>query len=270
MGNKKKKSKPLGNFKVELSRLKPNSWNPNRMQAVLFEKLKKGLADVVKKTGRIPPVVCRPHPTEKGIFEIIDGYHRWKAYKELKFDVIDVVSLNVDDSTARILTGNLNYLRGERDPKKYAELLSELLNDGMTVPELEAILPEDEADITDIIATYGDSDAIRGLLDSDDKVGEKSKKELLDEDNVFVDLKFPVSISQSRIIQAEIDRIGKSLVGNNIEGRALEFMAVMSSQSDLPPDLVLPSERKKKEGLKGLKAKARERLNRLKSKEKVA
>lgn len=254
----------LGYQRVPVTSLEPNPWNPNRMPGGLFTKLIKNVEDTLKENGRIPPVVVRPHPKDKDRLQIIDGFHRYKAFKQLKKADIDVFIMDVDDEAAKLLTANLNYLRGEKDPEKYTALLTDLMGEGeMTLDQLAELLPEDEADISDLITTYGDGAAIRKLIDAQDEKQATDKTDGLKDENTFVELRFNVSISQAKVVQREIDRIGKALSGNNVEGRALEFMAVQSSQTELPPELVENAKPKAKD-IDALKKKAKVKLAKMK------
>lgn len=226
--------------KVLVTALEPNPWNPNKMPGRLLVKLTKNIEETLKKGKSIPPVVVRPHPTDKGRYQIIDGFHRYKSFKQLKVPDIDVFVMDVDDATAKLLTMNLNYLRGDKDPEKYTTLVSDLLEGGMTLDDLSALLPEDEADISDLITTFGDGEAIRQLIAAQDAAGVRDTVKDLNEDNVFVELRYNVSVTQAKVIKRELDRISARLAGNNTEGRALEFMAVQSSQSELPADMIGP------------------------------
>lgn len=219
--------------------LVPNPWNPNRMPQALFTKLVTNLERHRKAGREVPPVVVRPHPTEAGKYEIIDGFHRWKAFKQMKCETVHVFVMDVDDAEARVLTGNLNYLRGEKDPQRYTNMVGDLLQKGFTTTALSEILPESSAELEDLITAYGEGEAIRKLLDEveAERAKERESNPLADE-NVFVDVTFHVSVAQMRVINQEVKRVAKAIGGSNAEGRALEFIAVQSSQNELPHDLV--------------------------------
>ena len=94
--------------------------NPNVMDSKTF----KALTNEIKKNGFIQPVVIRER---EGQFYVIDGEHRVEAAKILGLEKIPAVNLgDVDDEKARILLVNLNRLKGEFSPYKFAELIEEL------------------------------------------------------------------------------------------------------------------------------------------------
>lgn len=220
-----------GALRVSMSRIVPNTWNPNKMVPELYKKLKRGIKQTLKETGDIPPIVVRPNE-ERGAYEIIDGYHRWKVLQELGEKKIRVHSIDVDDKTARILTTNLNYLRGSPDRSKYAENIVELIGMGMSTEDLASILPDN----AEMISMYIDEaslsfEAYKALQDDDaDDLAKMGEDYESSDDDIWVKLRFRVSVTQAKVIEQEIARIGGHLKGRNVRGRALEYMAAQSSQ----------------------------------------
>jgi len=140
-------------MKVKLSQLQENTWNPNRMAAADYQKLKLGIKRLLAQAKGIPPIVVRPDLEEQGSFEIIDGKHRKDALLELGETEADVVVLNVDDREAKLLTINLNYLRGEPSLPEYADLIAELERD-TSLKELALVLPETETELRSLLDSY--------------------------------------------------------------------------------------------------------------------
>lgn len=232
-----------------VAKLHPNTWNPNVMDKETLKKLRRGIEMVIEQTGTIPPVIVRPHPTLRGDYEIIDGYHRWMVYRDLKHFTIPARVLDVDDKTARILTDTLNYLRGQPDEEKYSEFLADLVtNQGATLEELGSLLPESEDEIQNILEV---SQAGLGALSIIEENAKASEKEItLDDENTWLTLSFDVSAAMAKPIEREIDRIAATLTGKNRRGRALEYMAAMSATTpveDFPkPPPKKPDEKKPK------------------------
>lgn len=232
-----------GEYKrVDVEACSPNPWNPNRLTSAATAKLTKGIKELYTKTGFIPPIVVRPHPEKSGVYQIIDGEHRWKIFAKEHFaDTIDALVIDVPDELAKRLTLNLNYLRGEPDEKMEADILVSLAKDGWSPEKLAEVLYKDEESISDLVTAYGDSDVISKLLkDEEDErppEGSEEKKakkndETVDND-VFVDLKFKLSVAQAKVVEDEITRISETLTGKNARGRAIEIMAVNSSHEKL-------------------------------------
>jgi ParB family chromosome partitioning protein len=97
-----------------------NNYNPNEMVDSIYNHLKQE----IQRVGFIDPVSVRK--TKDGRLEIIDGEHRWRAALELGMKEIPVIILDMDESEARIQTINLNLIKGEFNPIKYAKLLTDL------------------------------------------------------------------------------------------------------------------------------------------------
>ena len=49
------------------------------------------LVDSVRQFGLIDPIVVRPHPKNRGMFEIISGVRRWYACRELEHKTISCI-----------------------------------------------------------------------------------------------------------------------------------------------------------------------------------
>ncbi len=114
-------------IKVPVENLHPNNWNPNRQAEFDFELLKRSMLT----DGFTTPVLVRPHPDsdEPGIYQILDGYHRYKAWSEMGNTEIDVIVLNVSDAQARLITMQMNN-RGTEKADMVADLLRELAEAG--------------------------------------------------------------------------------------------------------------------------------------------
>lgn len=81
------------NLIVDINKVVPNDYNPKlnyedipEFQAQ-YEKIKESL----RYHGQIDPVLIRE--IENGLYEIINGFHRWKAMKELKFEKVEIKNL---------------------------------------------------------------------------------------------------------------------------------------------------------------------------------
>jgi len=131
--------------RIKIDKIFPNDWNPNHLKADLYKKLKRYIQ---KDAGAVIPLVLRPHPKRKGSYELIDGFHRWKIYQELKHTEVDAVVVSASDEQARILSVNLNYMRGQAKPMQYARLVH-ALNEKYTLDDLELLLPESKPQLLD-------------------------------------------------------------------------------------------------------------------------
>ena len=117
-----KKQFPTSREEIEIELIFPNKWNPNSQSKEIFDKLK----EVITKVGFVDSVLVRR--IKGGVYEILDGEHRWRAATELGFKTVqcDVMDGEVDDSLARTLTLVMNNTRGEDDVIKRAQVLKEI------------------------------------------------------------------------------------------------------------------------------------------------
>lgn len=240
--------------RISVDLIDPNPWNPNVVTPDAMVKLRTGIAEMLRKHGNIPPIILRPHPDAKERFQIIDGAHRWEIVRGGKgmdrlAEEIDAFVVNADDMLARRLTLNLNYLRGEPDKAKEADVLATLSKGaGLTPNELSDLLYLDVGDIMDRLTVYDDGAAVLALLKAEKEANEKTEPEEPQDpdEETWLDLKFRVSGAQAKVIRQEVARIAGALKGRNPEGRALEFICVQSLQTPLPHDLVVGTEPEKK------------------------
>jgi len=120
---------------VPIDHVIPNRWNPNVQSDFMIEKGKKA----VQEFGFLGAILVRE---TAGVYEIIDGEHRWRYLKELGSKEIPVESLGeISETNAKTLTILMNRLRGEDDIEKRSAILNEL-NKGQL-----ALLPFTEEEI---------------------------------------------------------------------------------------------------------------------------
>lgn len=115
-------------------KLAPNPWNSNKVGRAAFEKLKQSLT----KHGAFKPIVVRE--LADGTLEILGGYHRNEAVKELGWEEVPVLNLGkVSEDRAKEI-GLIDNTRYGEDDK---ELLDKLLAE-MDLDSLDATLPDGE------------------------------------------------------------------------------------------------------------------------------
>lgn len=121
---------------ISLSKLRPNSWNPNVMNDEMY---RKELASI-RKFGYVNPILARDLVSH---YEIIDGEHRWKALKQLGYEEAEVTIIEgLSDEEAKQLTIVLNETRGTPDQGKLGTLLRDLL-ENVPKADLLDVLPID-------------------------------------------------------------------------------------------------------------------------------
>lgn len=235
----KKQEKRNRRLRVDIKRLHPNTWNPNVMDSTMFEKLKRNLKRLLDSgNDALPPLVVRPHNAVKDDFEIIDGEHRWRALKELGQTHVNIFVQPCDEGTARLLTNTFNYIHGEAQRDKYAQTIVDMLANGIDIRDMPDLLPDSADELDALIAEADVSiEAFEALsLSAEDDVD--NELPATTDDNSFVSVDFTISVAQAAVIERSLKRVSDMLRGRNRRGRALEYIAVMAEQVDLPEDIV--------------------------------
>jgi len=111
---------------VELAKLKPNGWNPNRVPDHIMASIRHGLvADGWIASHALLVWGTDERGRQKRL--IIDGEHRWRCATEVGMTEGPAVVLDgLTTKEAKSLTVKLNQKRGEWDKDALAGLLSEL------------------------------------------------------------------------------------------------------------------------------------------------
>lgn len=108
--------------KINVDKIKPNTWNPNQMT----EEQERYLEQEYKRIGYVQPILVRP---KDNYYEIIDGEHRWRIAKKVGLKEIECVVIELSEEEAKLTTINMNKIKGVDNPIKLAELLEELKTD---------------------------------------------------------------------------------------------------------------------------------------------
>lgn len=102
---------------LDLSELKENDWNPNRMDERTFN----ALVNAITEDGFLQPLLVRR--LSDGGYEVIDGAHRLRAAKECGLKKVSCVIVETDNERAKLQTVMMNRIRGKMDAKEMAKLL---------------------------------------------------------------------------------------------------------------------------------------------------
>lgn len=116
---------------VDANEILPNSWNPNKMDPFMREKLMKS----IQKDGFTTPILVRPYKGHLDAkWEIVDGEHRWRvAHEDLGAQKLPIIDIgDISDEQAKKITIKANSLRGEFDAVGLAEMVKSLAdNEGI-------------------------------------------------------------------------------------------------------------------------------------------
>jgi ParB family chromosome partitioning protein len=198
--------------KISIEKIFPNDWNPNHIKHAHYDKLKR----FIQKEGAILPIVIRQHPTKKSAYQIIDGYHRWQIWKELGYAEVEAVVVEAADDRARILTVNLNYLRGQAKPREYAKLIHDL-EELHTIDDLAQILPDDKPALLDRLELLQLPETLDRELRSQAEEADKEK---------LSTIMFQVTDEQKDIIESALE-----IVDSRKKGKALTELVKAGSEA---------------------------------------
>lgn len=98
------------------------------------------LAESIKELGVLDPVLCRPHPTEKGKYDLRAGERRWIAAQIADLDVIPALVCEWTDAQAFGVTMVENLQRANLTPMEAARGVRAMLDGGLTYAQIGAEL----------------------------------------------------------------------------------------------------------------------------------
>lgn len=119
--------------------------NSNFMNAETLKKLRRH----IEQTGRYEPLTVRPHPSEEGKFQVINGHNRLRVLRALNYQMAHCIVWNLDDDQTRLYLATLNRLSGNDIPERRAALLENLLTT-FDINELSTLLPDDTKQIEEL------------------------------------------------------------------------------------------------------------------------
>jgi hypothetical protein len=113
----------------DLSLVKRNTWNPNKLTPFMMESLKSGLLNDGWLSSQALLIWGSDEKGKKQNI-IIDGEHRWTVGQELGFKEGPMVFLEkLSEAKAKALTIKMNQKRGEFDERELGALLREIQTD---------------------------------------------------------------------------------------------------------------------------------------------
>lgn len=122
---------------VPVNDLKPADYNPRSLTRDQYAQLKESL----ERFGFLDPIVVNSNEARMNV--IIGGHQRWHVAKDLGFETVPVVYVNLDEAMEREANLRLNKNVGSWDMDALANLFSEdlLLSVGFTDIELHGVPP---------------------------------------------------------------------------------------------------------------------------------
>lgn len=130
---------PIQTIEVPINELIPADYNPRKHDEVATEQLRQS----IKRFGLVDPVIANSAPNRKNV--IIGGHFRWEVAKELGYETIPVVYVDISDLTKeKELNLRLNKNTGEFDWDLLAKFDESFLADvGFSSSELDGIFDVD-------------------------------------------------------------------------------------------------------------------------------
>ena len=208
----KTKSRRVGPKSIPLSDLVPHPLNANVMPDEMREKLKAH----IKRTGRYPYLIVRPHPDQPDKYQVLDGHHRIAVLQDLGHTDALCDIWDVDDREANVLLATLNRLEGQDVPIRRAQLIHELLGD-MSLNDLAGLLPETDGQLEELHALLEfPADEVAALLEEQAEEEEKVLPRVLS---------FVVTPDQEQLIEQAVELASDGTPGRDRKARGLANLA---------------------------------------------
>ncbi len=132
---------------VDLDAIRPNPYQPRH---VIDDRALAELADSMKSSGLLQPVVLRP--AENGAYELIAGERRWRAARRLGWSEIDAVIREVDDRTLLTLALVENLQRDALSPIDEARGYQRLIDEfGTSQGDVAALVGRDRSSVSNAL-----------------------------------------------------------------------------------------------------------------------
>lgn len=189
--------------------LEPNPWNPNRVPEGMYRKLRA----YIEREGFVEPLVVRSAGTD-GHYQILGGFHRWQIARELGHPTVPCVVVDVDDQRAKVLTVNLNELKGQSVPALLAELVHDLSKE-ISLDDLASQLPYDVSELEDLTDLLRIPDGLEAQLEAEAERMERERPHVLS---------FVVSAEQMALVEEAVEA-AKGKVAASTKGAALAHIA---------------------------------------------
>jgi ParB family transcriptional regulator, chromosome partitioning protein len=150
-----------GLVELDLEAIRPNPSQPRRgVDPAGIE----ALAESVRSTGVVQPVVVRPAP-EAGQYELIAGERRWRAAKRAGLDRIAAVVRPADERERLEIALVENVVREDLDPIEVARACATLLEDfGQSQADLAARLGRSRPAIANTVRLLELPDEVQAMI----------------------------------------------------------------------------------------------------------
>lgn len=199
---------------VDINKIQPNSWNPKESIDESGENKKRyeEIKEQINKKGLFEAITVRELEDQ---YEILDGFHRWNACKDLGFTEIRVNNLGkIDDKLARAITLIKEQKKVPLSELKVAEIVGwfreQDIEDDM-IKDLLGYTDETFDEYTRLFSFDWSEYAIEIDTDEEDDIGEK-------EDIANSRKTITIMLEEEKFdqIQNEIKNKGKKIIINKL------------------------------------------------------
>ncbi len=202
----------MGARMIPLDDLLAHPLNSNVMAPDLQAKLRAH----IKRTGRYPFLVVRPHPDEPGKYQVLDGHHRVAVLRDLGHTEARCDVWEVNDREAKLLLATLNRLQGQDRPLRRAELIHELLAE-MNLTDLGGLLPETDKQLEELHALLEfPAEEVASLLEEQAEAAEKVLPRVMT---------FVVTPEQEELIEQAVELASDGTPGRDRKAKGLANLA---------------------------------------------
>lgn len=160
---------------IPLAKLVPNEWNPNRMS----DRTKEAVKESLTSFDQFQELTVRPHPSKKGYYQVLDGYHRWEQLQAIgKEAAFCNVLTGLSDAEAKKITIISNETRGSADEEALAQLLFQLQEE-IGLDDLLDGLPYEPSDLDSLFSQFNLNEEEKELNEDEEDVVPEIQEEAI-------------------------------------------------------------------------------------------
>lgn len=196
---------------LTIEKIHSNPWNPNEMSEERFNQLKKDM----KEKGYLQFILARESPKENGMYEIVDGEHRWKAAKEVGVDSLKTIVAEIpDDNEARKTTLNMNDIKGTDNPVALAEVLDSLTEEE-SAEELEQdlVMSRQEIEQHEMLLDLPDEQDIEEI---DEQIDDEDTEDVIEVNLQFMETQLEQVIEELDTNRENLEHKLKTYIEQNL------------------------------------------------------
>ncbi|MDQ7261777.1 ParB/RepB/Spo0J family partition protein [Paracoccus sp. PS-1] len=147
---------------LPVEQLTPNPDQPRRSFAP--EALQE-LADSLKNRGMLQPLIVRPHPTDRGLYQIVAGERRWRAAQIAQLHEVPVIVRDLDDTEVLEVAIVENIQRADLNAIEEAASYRQLMDRfGHTQERLAEALNKSRSHIANLLRLLNLPDQVQAWL----------------------------------------------------------------------------------------------------------